>query len=153
MISQIDHINIVVSDLKKAQAFFELLDFAVQDGATLNGEWISSVVGLRNVNAEFVALKHPNTQVTVELISYNSPAAETPTLINTPNAIGFRHLAFRVDNIESVVAKLKPHNIKFLSDIQIFPKNGKKLVYFHGPDDILFELAEYQKGEIRLSNI
>lgn len=149
MINQIDHINIVVSNLKKAQSFFELLDFEVVDGAILSGEWISSVVGLSNVNAEFIALKHPNTNVTVELISYASPHVETPTLINTPNAIGYRHIAFRVDKIEEVVTKLKPHGIKFLSTIQVFPKNGKKLVYFYGPDDILFELAEYPKENVR----
>ena len=50
--------------IKEAQTFFELLGFEVKDGATLSGEWISSVVGLPDVNAEFIALKHPHTEVT-----------------------------------------------------------------------------------------
>ncbi|MCC6933195.1 MAG: hypothetical protein IT292_08075 [Deltaproteobacteria bacterium] len=51
MLKIIDHINIVVSDLAKAQSFFELLGFSVEDGAELQGVWITQIVRLQGVHA------------------------------------------------------------------------------------------------------
>ena len=54
-----------------------------------------------------------------------------------------RGLAFAVTEIDAVVAKLKSAGITFLSPVQTWEKTGKRLVYLHGPDGILLELAEY----------
>lgn len=143
MIQKIDHINISVTNLKEATQFFtEILDFKVVHEGTLEGHWIDQVVDLKNVKAKFVALSIPNTETNLELIEYLSPIGEKDSKIDRANQIGFRHMAFTVKNIESIVGKLKEHSVKFFSEIQVY-NHQKKLCYFLGPDDIILELAEY----------
>jgi len=145
MIERLDHINIVVSDLEKAKAFFLLLGFQEDDSAELSGDWISSIVGLRDVRARYVALSLPGSNTHIELIEYRSPGSERDPQLSSANQIGFRHLALTVDDIAAEVRRLTEAGIKFLSSVQTYEKTGKKLVYFYGPDGILFELAEYPK--------
>ena len=145
MIQRIDHINIVVSDLEKAKDFFELLGFTSETKAELSGKWISEIVGLENVEAEYLALSHPDSRVNIELIHYLSPTSLQSPDIDRAHKIRFRHLAFAVTDIESIVEKLKHEGVNFLSDVKMYPATGKKLVYFKGPDNILLEFAEYNK--------
>jgi len=145
MIKRIDHVNIVVSDLKKAEDFFVLLGFDAGPRAELAGKWISEVVGLEEVEAEYIALSHPGSTVKIELIRYISPRPEHTLERNRPHTIGLRHLAFEVDNIELVVTKLQAAGIEFMSEVKTYPATGKKIIYFTGPDDIILELAEYSK--------
>ena len=143
MLSIIDHINIVVSDLSKTQSFFEKIGFSVADSARLEGEWISRIVGIDNAVAEYVSLSLPNNPTRVELIQYLSPKSGKDESMTKPNQLGFRHIAFRVDCIDTEVKKLLSQGIKLVGSIQAYPKTGKKLVYFFGPDDILLEYAQY----------
>jgi len=64
--------------------------------------------------------------------------------LSKANQIGFRHIAFQVENIEEIVENLKGKGVEFVSSIQSYPKTGKRLVYFLGPDGILLELAQYR---------
>jgi len=143
MIQRIDHINIVVSDLEKAQDFFKLLGFISGPKAELSGKWISEIVGLENVKAEYLALSHPDSSVSIELISYYSPHSLPSPDADKAHKIGFRHLAFAVNDIESIVGRLRHEGVDFISEVKTYPATGKKLVYFKGPDNILLEFAEY----------
>jgi len=147
MIERLDHINIVVSDLEKARDFFLLFGFRECSFSELSGEWISSIVGLEDVRARYVALALPGSNTNIELIEYTSPKSERDWQVSQANQIGLRHLAFAVDDIEAEVRRLAEAGIGFMSPVRTYEKSGKKLVYFHGPDGILLELAEYQKGE------
>lgn len=143
MIKGLDHLNIVVSDLKTAQTFFALFGFSVVDASELSGQWISTIVGLEGVVARYVRLELPNTDIKVELIAYDHPSSIKNKKLSKANEIGFRHLAFEVEDIEAEIARLHDHGVEFLSDVFVYEKIGKKLVYFLGPDGILLELAEY----------
>ncbi len=143
MFKKINHVNIVVSNLDKTMAFFTQLGFTVGDKSELSGEWISDIVGLKNVNALYVTLSLPGTETNLELIEYKSPKSAQDPDMHKANQIGFRHIAFEVENIEDKVCRLKDKGIKFISSIQTYPKTGKRLVYFWGPDNILLELAQY----------
>lgn len=141
MIRQIDHINIVVSDLNSATEFFQLLGFEQGISASLDSNFLGQVTGIVGASGRFSALHHPSGG-TIELLEFeaNLPAEKN---ISSANLTGIRHLAFSVDNIEKTVEMLKANGVKFLSPIQTWEKTGKKLVYFLGPDNILLELAEY----------
>ncbi len=143
MLKNINHVNIVVSNLEETKAFFIQLGFEVGDESDLTGEWISSIVGLPDVNARYVTLSLPGTETNLELIEYTSPPSKKDPNMGKANQIGFRHIAFEVDNIEDEVSRLRDKGIKFLSAIQTYPKTGKRLVYLWGPDRILLELAQY----------
>jgi catechol 2,3-dioxygenase-like lactoylglutathione lyase family enzyme len=145
MIKTLDHINIVVSDLQKAKTFFVQLGFTEVISSRLSGEQFTLVTGLPNINAEFVGLSLPGSTTNIELIQYFSPTGRRDPELSKANQLGFRHIAFAVDDIEAEVDRLKAKGVEFRSNIQVWEKTGKKLVYFYGPDGILLEFAQYPK--------
>ena len=145
MIKRLDHINIVVSDLKQAKDFFLQLGFTEVISSRLSGERFTVITGLPDVDAEFVGLSLPGSPTNIELIRYYSPAGGRDAALSKPNQLGFRHIAFAVEDIETEVERLKAEGVEFQSGIQVWEKTGKKLVYFYGPDGIILEFAEYPK--------
>ena len=146
MRTRIDHVNIVVSDLEKAKDFFLAFGFIIEDEADLHGDWISTIVGLKNVEARYVKLRLPGSETRIELMHYRAPASGADPGLGQANRLGYRHIAFEVDDIGAVVKRLQDRGIKFLSPVQVYEPTGKKLVYFLGPDGILIELAQYRKS-------
>ncbi len=146
MIKNIDHINVVVSDLQEAKRFFLDLGFKETISSHLSGEELSRVTGLPNIEAEFVGLSLPGSHMNIELIQYFSPIGGKDPEMSRANQIGFRHIAFEVDDIEAEVERLKANGVQFQSDIQVWGKTGKKLVYYYGPEGIILELAQYPKS-------
>lgn len=142
MIARVDHLNIVVSDLDQAKEFFFLLGFTEGIAAELDAGFLEKVTGIRGASGRFVALHHAGSNLSIELLKFDAGPAPEPG-IGTADRIGMRHLAFAVDDIEAEVARLKARGVEFISPIQVWEKTGKKLVYFHGPDGILLEFAQY----------
>ena len=62
-------------------------------------------------------------------------------LANTP---GIRHIAFAVEDIEAIVAKLKKKGVEFFSEIQDY-EGSYKLCLCRGPEGIILELDEQIK--------
>lgn len=145
MIERIDHLNIVVSSLEEAQAFFTLLGFSEGLGAELDPSFLERLTGVAGAQGRFVTLHHPGSNCTIELLQFSAGSGRDP-LTGRADRIGLRHLAFAVDDIKVTVARLQQHGVSFLSDIQTWEKTGKRLVYLQGPDGILLELAEYPVG-------
>lgn len=142
MIARIDHLNIVVSDLEQAKAFFFLLGFSAGLSAELDSAFLARLTGIAGATGRFVTLHHPASNVAIELLQFERDAGADPAL-GRADRIGLRHLAFAVTGIDAVVAKLAAHGIEFLSPVQTWQHTGKRLVYCYGPDGILLELAEY----------
>jgi catechol 2,3-dioxygenase-like lactoylglutathione lyase family enzyme len=151
---QIDHINIVVEDLEKMIAFYrDALGLSLTRRVTISGQWIGAVVGLGDVNAEVVYLDFPQGP-RIELIRYNAPITGRPAGVDKPNAPGLRHMAFKVDDINILVARLQQAGVRFFSDVQSVPQSQvtyaggvrKRLVYFQDPEGNLLELCEYKAG-------
>jgi len=147
MIARIDHLNIVVSDLDRAVAFFRLLGFSEGLGATLNSAFLEVLSGIVGATGRFITLHHPASNVAIELLQFELDAGADPAL-GRADRIGLRHLAFAVTDIDAVVAKLAAHGIEFLSPVQTWQHTGKRLVYCYGPDGILLELAEYPQAHV-----
>jgi len=143
MIKVMDHVNIVVSDLQKATDFFTAIGFAVSNRGDLESDGVSDVVGLPQAEARYVQLSLPKCRTRLELIQYFSPSSGRDVDMAKANQIGIRHLAFEVDDINQVVAALQDSDVSFFSDIKTYEPLSKRLVYFHGPDGIILELAEY----------
>jgi catechol 2,3-dioxygenase-like lactoylglutathione lyase family enzyme len=142
MIARIDHLNIVVTDLVRSIEFFHLLGFAEGLGAELDPAFLERLSGIAGAQGRFVTLRHPGSNVTIELLHFDRDAGSDP-LLGRADRIGLRHLAFAVTDIETAVAGLRGAGVEFLSPVQTWEKTGKRLVYCYGPDGILLELAEY----------
>ena len=142
---KLDHLNIVVRDLNSAVRFFGHFGFEVDDEADLSGEWISDVVGLKEVNARYARLTSNNSSVQIELICYRHPPSPETSGIDQANGIGYRHIAFQVDDIDGEAERLAAAGVHFLSPVHTYPRTGKRIVYGRGPEGILIELAQYPK--------
>jgi catechol 2,3-dioxygenase-like lactoylglutathione lyase family enzyme len=145
MINRMDHLNLVVSDLEQAKRFFLLLGFTEGISAELDAGFLEKVTGIAKASGRFVALHHPGSNLSLELLKFDrTQPAESG--LGQADRIGLRHLAFAVTDIEDEVLRLKAEGVHFLGEIQTWEKTGKRLVYFHGPDGILLELAQYPTG-------
>ncbi len=139
-IRKIDHVGIVVDDLAAAKAFFLELGLEARGGGNLQDKAVGQIIGLDDVNVEFMYLSVPGGQGSLELIKFHAPLDERGIQKSSSNALGIRHIAFVVDDIEGVVAKLESSDAKLVGSIQDL--GGYKLCYIRGPEDIILELAE-----------
>jgi len=152
MIQSIDHLNIVVSDLERSVKFYtELLGFEKINTVHLEGDWIDSIVGLKGVDADVAFIVAPAGEPKIELLCYKSPIGDSLPANSLANTIGLRHIALRVDDIQATSKKLKDAGVKLLSEPIAVPTSvvaqnpvRKTLCYFHDPDGVLLEIAEYK---------
>ena len=142
-IHRIDHVGIIVNDLPAAKAFF--LDFGLEilGEGEVEGEWVGRVVGLNGVKSELVMMGTPDGETNIELVKFYTPPEEKGIQRPSANTLGIRHIAFVVEDIEALVAKLKKKGAG-LGEIQTY-KNAYKVCYVRGPEGIILELAEQIK--------
>ena len=143
-VQRIDHVGIIVNDLSAATAFFLDLGLELQGEGSLEGARLDRVVGLNDVKTSFAFLRAPDGQANIELIKYHRPLDENGIQHPLANTLGIRHIAFVVDDIEAIVAKLKKKGTEIFSEIQAF-EGSYKLCYCRGPEGIILELAEQIK--------
>jgi catechol 2,3-dioxygenase-like lactoylglutathione lyase family enzyme len=140
-IRHVDHIGIVVNDLVAAKAFFVDFGFTVLGEAAVQGEWVERIIGLKDVHEDVVMVQAPDGQLNLELVKFHQPIDQEdirPASANTP---GLRHIAFQVEDIESIVHTLKQKGIELVGEIQTY-EDSWKLCYVRGPEGIILELAE-----------
>lgn len=152
MIESIDHVNLVVRDLPLMTAFYrDTLGFQVTKQVSISGNWIDETVGLKGVDADVVYLDLPSGP-RIELIDYRTPHRIESSNSNQPHSLGLRHLAFRVSDIDQMVADLTAAGVEFQSDVKAVPDSQvtyaggvrKRLVYFRDPEGNILELCEYK---------
>jgi catechol 2,3-dioxygenase-like lactoylglutathione lyase family enzyme len=140
-IKHIDHIGINVENLESAKVFFTDLGFTVMGEATMQGDLVERVIGLKDVRDDLVMLQAPDGQLNIELIKFHSPVDPEGVRIPAANTLGMRHLAFQVDNLEEIVIPLKQKGYELMGEIQNY-EDIWKLCYVRGPEGLIVELAE-----------
>jgi glyoxylase I family protein len=119
------HIAIIVSDYEKSKHFYvNILGFQV----------------LRETRRDDIGdikldLKFGESEIE---IFYKK---DSPYRVTNPEACGLRHLAFKVDNIEEVVAELNEKGIE-TEEIRLDTVTNKKMTFFRDPDNLPLELHE-----------
>ena len=66
---------------------------------------------------------------------------EAPRRVNNPEAMGLRHLAFHVEDIEPAVKWLNSVGIE-TEPVRISTVDGRKITFFKDPDGLPLELHE-----------
>jgi len=135
-IHRIDHVGVIVKDLSATKEFF--LDFGLEllwEGE-VDGKWAEPIIGLNDTKANVVMLGMPDGQATLELVKFHTSLEIEGIQQSLSN-----HIAFAVEDIESVVAKLKKNGTEIFGEIQNYG-NVYKLCYVRGPEGIILELAE-----------
>ena len=121
----IHHVAIIVSDYEKSKKFYvDLLGFQVirENFRPERGDY---KLDLQLGDCE------------LELFGISN----APKRPNYPEACGLRHLAFKVSNIEAVIAELNKKGIE-TEPIRIDAFTDKKMTFFHDPDGLPLELHE-----------
>ena len=119
------HIAVISSDWEKAREFYiEKLGF------TLEKEFF------RPAQNDFLRMLRQGDTV-IELFI----RPDAPQRVNNPEALGLRHLAFRVADIEPAVAWLNGMGIE-TEPIREDPYNGGRFTFFKDPDGLPLELHE-----------
>lgn len=140
-VNRMDHVSINVNDLSAATEFFLDLGLEVEAEWEMEGEWVGQVIGLSDVKTACVALRMPDGQAWIELVKFYTPSDEQHIQKPFANTLGIRHIAFAVDDIEAIVAKLTEKGTEIFSEIQQY-EESYKLCYVRGPEGIILELAE-----------
>jgi glyoxylase I family protein len=78
-------------------------------------------------------------QYVIELFSFPNP----PTRVSRPEALGLRHLAFEVPNIDEAVKHLTTNKV-ITEQIRVDEFTGKRFTFFEDPDHLPLELYESQ---------
>ena len=153
MIRGVDHINLVVADLARSVRFYtEVLGFVKTADVHMKGAWIEEIIGLEGVEGLVAFVELPGGGgPRIELLQYVAPAGVVLSENSRANTHGLRHLAFRVEDIAGMAARLRAAGVKLFSDPVTVPRGvvnfaagDKTLVYFLDPDGVILELAEYR---------
>lgn len=124
-LNQIHHVAILVSDYQKSKEFYvEKLGFSVirENYREDRKDW---KLDLKAGDAELEIFSAPG-------------APERP---NRPEALGLRHLAFRVQDVEQTVRELETVGI-LCEPVRMDPYSNRRFTFFKDPDGLPLELHE-----------
>jgi glyoxylase I family protein len=122
----IHHVAIICSDYEKSKHFYvEVLGFEVI-AETFRAARNSYKLDLRVSETE-----------AIELFSFPEPPARP----SQPEACGLRHLAFIVDDLDTVCEELRSQGVA-LEAIRVDELTHKRFTFFQDPDGLPLELYE-----------
>jgi len=141
-LKRMDNVLIVVDDLEAAKAFFVELGIELEGQTTVEGRWVDQVVGLENVRSEIAMMRTPDGHGRVELTKFHTPAAVRTGPKNAPvNTLGIRRIMFAVDELDDVLARLRPHGAELVGEVAQY-EDKYRLCFIRGPEGIIIGLAE-----------
>jgi catechol 2,3-dioxygenase-like lactoylglutathione lyase family enzyme len=140
-VQRMDHVGIVVEDLADAVAFFVELGLELHGEAPVEGDWVDRIVGLDGVRAQIAMLQTPDGHGRLELTKFHTPSTDGGHQRAPANASGIRHVAFAVDDIDAVLARLRARGAELVGELGRY-QDRYRLCYVRGPEGIIVELAE-----------
>lgn len=125
-LNKVHHIAILCSDYQKSKTFY------------------TEVLGLTIIREIYREERHSykldlalNGIYVVELFSFPNPPKRT----SRPEAVGLRHLAFEVINLDETIAFLDTKNIKS-EPIRVDETTEKRFTFIEDPDQLPIEFYE-----------
>lgn len=124
-LNKIHHIAIIGSDYQKSKHFYvDLLGFKIIRE------------NYRNERDDYkIDLKRGDLEIELFIIK------NAPKRPSYPEALGLRHLAFYVEDVEAMVTQLNKKGIK-TEPIRIDDYTHKKMTFFFDPDGLPLEIHE-----------
>jgi len=125
-LNKVHHIANICSDYQRSKSFYvDILGLEIIR-ETYRAERKSYKLDL-GLNGEYI----------LELFSFPDP----PKRPSRPDALGLRHLAFEVDNVEETVLALRKKGIE-VEPIRVDGNTHKKFTFIADPDDLPIEFYE-----------
>ncbi len=124
LLNAIHHVAIICADYERSKQFYtEMLGLTVVQ-ETYRAERQSYKLDLA-----------VNGQYQIELFSFPNPPARP----SKPEALGLRHLAFAVTDIDATIADLNRKGVE-TEPVRIDDLTGKRFTFFADPDGLPLEL-------------
>lgn len=139
-VKRMDNVLIVVDDLEATKQFFLALGLKLEGEVNVEGPKVAELIGLKEVRATLATLRTPDGQG-IELDKFHTPDAIRFGPVNAPvNALGFRRVMFAVDDIDTLVARMRAQGAEIMGEMQY--ESSYRLAYIRGPEGIIVALAE-----------
>lgn len=125
MFEKMHHLAIIASDYARAKAFYvDTLGFEVlrENFRAEHGDW---KLDLRFGESELELFVIPGA----------------PARPSYPEALGLRHLAFFVEDVDAAVARLAEKGVA-CEPVRLDPYTNRRMTFFHDPDGLPLELHE-----------
>lgn len=119
------HVAIICSDYERSKRFYLGLPDTEVIAETHRKDRQSFKLDLRIGDSQ------------IELFSF----PESPQRLSRPEACGLRHLAFRVDDFDSLAQRLEAQGIE-LEEVRVDQLTGKRFTFFRDPDNLPLEIYE-----------
>lgn len=123
MIVGIDHIELIVRDVKEYVEFYQKLGFKLL-------KWT----------------EHHGGSAELQLPGDNQPIFEIHQLLYEENP-GINHISFKVRDIDVTHKELKEAGIPFQKDVHASPTTGRKNALLRDPDGWRLQLSDEKRGE------
>ena len=139
---RMDNVLLVVDDLEAAKAFFVELGLELEGETTVEGPSVDRLIGLQNVRATLALMRTPDGHGRIELDKFHTPEAVRAEPEDAPvNALGIRRIMFAVDDLESVLGRLRRRGANLVGEVVQY-EDQYRLCYVRGPEGIIVGLAE-----------
>lgn len=119
-----DHVGVRVADMERSIDFY----------TTVLGLRVTQRVNVRSLELAFLEIPGASDGTQVELVAGATDHSHSDGIVN--------HVAFAVANIDAGIERLRAHGVLLLSDGPITLWEGKRIVFFRGPDGERLELVE-----------
>ncbi|MCR3752331.1 Catechol 2,3-dioxygenase [Lentzea californiensis] len=136
------HVGMTVTDLAAAVAFFEALGMELEGKAHMEGEFVDGVIGLGGSSSDIAMMKTPDDRYRIEFSQFQTPRSIDGSSRAPINALGLRHVAFVVDDLDDTLARLEPHGAELVRNVETY-EDVLRTCYVRGPEGVLVELCQY----------
>lgn len=140
-VPRFDHVGITVADLDLVTAFFVTLGLEVEGRTVVEGEFVDTVIGIRESRSEIVMLRPPGGGTALELSSFVRPDHLPGSPAAMANELGLRNVAFEVDNLQTEVDRLAADGYGLVGGVGEY-EGVWRMAYVRGPEGIIVSLAE-----------
>lgn len=132
---RLDHIGIAVDDLESGSVFWKLLGLN-QGEDERNDE--------QGVNIRFFETEQGTNATRIELLSPTADETPIGRFLNKKGA-GIQQIAFRVDDLESLLSRLKTEGVRLIDETPSDGAHGSRIAFVHpsSTGGVLVELLEY----------
>jgi catechol 2,3-dioxygenase-like lactoylglutathione lyase family enzyme len=139
---RMDNVLVVVEDLDAAIAFFVELGMEVEARMEVEGDWVDRTIGIEGARSEIAMLRTPDGHGKLELDRFHRPRAVGPEPKEVPvNALGYRRVMFAVDDLDDVLARLRPLGAELMGEVVRY-EDAYRLCYVRGPEGLIVGLAQ-----------
>ena len=152
LVTAVRGVEVVVSDLNRSRAFFELLGFTTLREELLSGHAEELRTGIANARVRQLELALGTERIVLR--QFIAPAARRPVPPDSRgNDLWFQHVAIVVRDMNTAYAWLRAHHVAHVSSgPQTLPqwnKNaaGIQAFYFADPDGHTLEIIQFPRGK------